>query len=184
MSFYYVKSVGPAALERKIGEAAYKKCEQYRLLASIPFYLVVVNYLVYFFYPLSIPVERYFPWDYLVTAFIATVILIPSLYLMFRGVRDAGKETMSPRKEHTLYGGIYEIIRHPQALGEVWLYLVIGLYLNSPFLALFSLIFLPLFYYFSVAEERDLAIRYGQAYVEYRNRTGMFFPKLRRKQAT
>ncbi|UCE10296.1 MAG: hypothetical protein JSW61_15200 [Candidatus Thorarchaeota archaeon] len=177
MSYFYVKSVGPAALEQEIGEVAYKKCEQYRVIASIPFYLIVLNYLVYFLYPLSIPLPRHFPWDYNLTATAATAILIPSLYLMLRGVKDAGRETISPRKEHSLYGGIYETIRHPQALGEVWLYLVIALFLNSPFLTLFSLIFFPLFYYFSLKEEDDLVIRYGQTYVDYKEKTGMFLPK-------
>ncbi len=34
-----------------------------------------------------------------------------------------------------------------------------------------------MFYYMAVVEERDLVIRYGQPYVEYRERVGMFFPK-------
>jgi protein-S-isoprenylcysteine O-methyltransferase Ste14 len=93
------------------------------------------------------------------------------------GVRAAGKEALFPSKEHTLYGGIYNTIRHPQALGEVWIALAMALYLNSPFLALFSLIYFPAFYHFCIAEEKDLVIRYGQPYVEYRNRTGMFIPK-------
>ena len=44
---------------------------------------------------------------------IGTIILIPSLYLMYIGTRDAGEEAMVPKKEHTLYGGIYETMRHP-----------------------------------------------------------------------
>jgi len=40
------------------------------------------------------------------------VIAAPSLYLMYRGIKDAGKETMAPRKEQTMYGGICELIRH------------------------------------------------------------------------
>jgi protein-S-isoprenylcysteine O-methyltransferase Ste14 len=27
------------------------------------------------------------------------------------------------------------------------------------------------------AEEKDLEIRYGEKYIEYKHRTGMFFPK-------
>jgi protein-S-isoprenylcysteine O-methyltransferase Ste14 len=96
---------------------------------------------------------------------------------MYRGVKDAGEETLTPKKEHTLYGGIYETIRHPQALGEVWVALAMALYLNSPLLALVSLFYFPAFYYFSIAEERDLVIRYGQAYVEYKKRTPMFIPR-------
>ena len=177
---FYVKSVGPAALEQEIGEIAYEKCAWYRKIASIAFYLIFVNYVIYYFYPLTTPLPSHFPWDYIITASIATVILIPSLYLMYRGVKDAGEETLTPKKEHTLYGGIYETVRHPQALGEVWVALTIALYLNSPLLALISLFYFPAFYYFCIAEERDLVIRYGQAYVEYRERTPMFIPRLKR----
>ena len=52
--YYYVKSVKPAALEKKIGEIAYKKCALYRKVASVFMFVVAVNYLIYFFYPLSI----------------------------------------------------------------------------------------------------------------------------------
>jgi hypothetical protein len=45
-------------------------------------------------------------------------IAIPSLYLMLRGIKDAGKEIMRPKQEHEIYGGIYERIRHPHAVGE------------------------------------------------------------------
>jgi protein-S-isoprenylcysteine O-methyltransferase Ste14 len=180
LSFYlYVKSVGPAALEKRIGQDAYRRCGQYREASSIAMIITVVNFVVYYFYPLAIPLPRFFPWDYSVTAVAATIILIPSLYVEARGVKHAGREALIPSKEHTLYGGIYNTIRHPQALGEVWLGLVIALYSDSPFLALFSLIYFPAFYYFCIAEEKDLVIRYGQSYVEYRNRTGMFIPKRR-----
>lgn len=178
---FYVKSVAPAALEQEIGEIAYEKCAWYRKIASLAFYLIFVNYVIYYFYPLSTPLPNHFPWNYTLTASIATVILIPSIYLMYRGVKDAGEETLTPKKEHTLYGGIYETVRHPQALGEVWVALIIALYLNSPLLALISLFYFPAFYYFCIAEERDLVIRYGQDYIEYRNRTPMFIP--RRKSA-
>ena len=178
LSFYfYLKSVGPAALEKRIGKTAYRRCGQYRVASSVAMFATVVNYVVYYFYPLANPLPRFFPWDYSFTAVVATVILTPSLYLEYRGVKDAGRETLTPRKEHTLYGGIYKTIRHPQALGEVWVGLCIALYFNSPFLALFSLTYFPAFFLFCIAEEKDLVIRYGQSYIEYRNRTGMFIPR-------
>ena len=96
---------------------------------------------------------------------------------MLKGVKDAGREALFPDKEHTLYRGIYENIRHPQALGEVFIWWVAALLLNSPFLYLYSIVWFPIFYWFCKAEENDLIIRYGEPYIEYRNRTGMFLPK-------
>jgi protein-S-isoprenylcysteine O-methyltransferase Ste14 len=180
-SVFYIKSISPAALEQQIGEVAYEKSARYRKLATAAYYLMFLNYVIYFFYPLSTPLPDLFPWEYWITGMIATGIAVPSMYLMYIGARDAGKETLTPKKEHTMYGGIYEKIRHPQALGEVWLGLIIGLYLNSPLLAVLSLIFFPVFYYFSILEERDLVIRYGQDYIDYRERTGMFIPKRKKR---
>jgi protein-S-isoprenylcysteine O-methyltransferase Ste14 len=174
---YYVKSAGPAALEKKIGESAYAKCTRYRALSSIFMTLAGLNYGVYAFYPIPLPLPRFFPWPYWISALIAVIIAIPSGILLVRGMLDAGEETIFVKKEHTLYGGIYHRIRHPQAAGEVWYWWVIAFLCNSPFLAIFSIIWLPLFHLMSKAEERDLLIRYGDDYKAYMESTGMYFPK-------
>lgn len=139
--------------------------------------IACVNYVVYLFYPLPVSLARTFPWPWWVSALIAVSIAIPSAYLFGRGVRDAGEETMTPRKEHVLYEGIYDKIRHPQALGEMPFWWVIAFLLHSPFLVLYSFVWVPIFIAMCRAEERDLLIRYGQAYAEYRERTGFLLPK-------
>jgi len=179
--FYYIKSVQPASLELKIGEVAYEKCEGYRKLASIGFFLFFVAYVLYLFFPLPLPVPQTLPWDYSISLIAAIAIAIPSFILMYLGVKDAGEETLRPKKEHEMYGGIYEKIRHPQSLGEVWVGHIISLVLNSTFLFLFSFLWIPIFYYMSVVEERDLILRFGAPYTEYRERTGMYFPKNNRE---
>ena len=178
-TYFYIKSVGPAALEEKKGEAAYKRCMQYRLVASVFEGITIISSVLYIFYPLPIPIPRYFPWEYWISIVAAAIILIPSVTLMMIGVKDAGREALEPRKEHTLYGGIYETIRHPQAIGESVVWLGASLILNSPFLFLYSFVFLPLFYWFCIAEEKDLILRYGEPYLEYRDRVGFLIPKKR-----
>ncbi len=175
--FYYVKSAGPATLEKKIGPDAYRKCTQYRIAASIFMTVAGINYVVYAFYPLPISLPQTFPWPWWVSAVIALIITIPSGYLFWRGMKDAGEETMAVKKEHTLYGGIYQKIRHPQAAGEVVLWWTFAFLLNSPFLALYSFIWLPIFYAMCLAEEKDLVIRYGEAYRDYQKRTGFLIPR-------
>ncbi len=175
--YFYVRSVSPAQLEKKIGESAYPKCKTYRLVAGGFEGVTVINYVIYFFYPLPIGIPLVFPWEWTVSILIAILLLIPSLYLMAIGIKDAGRETLEPRKEHTLYGGIYETVRHPQAIGESVLWFPIALFLNSPFLLLYSLIWIPIFYIMCVAEEKDLVIRYGAPYLEYRDRVGFLIPK-------
>ena len=174
---FYVKSAGPAALEKSIGPSAYQRCATYRLIASIFMFVVAVNYVLYYWFPLHLPLPRTFPWPWWVSLAIAALIAVPSAYLMYRGVKDAGEETMRPKREHTLYGGIYTRIRHPQAIGEFPLWWVLAFLVHSPFLALFSFAFVPVWYHFCVAEERDLLIRYGTAYNDYRATTGFWLPR-------
>ena len=181
MAHFYIKSVKPAALEKAIGESAYSKCKQYRIIASAFEVVAIVNYLIYYFYPLPIDFPRLLPWEYWVSVVTGFVILTPSLTLMFKGLRAAGKESLEPMREHTLYGGIYETLRHPQAVGEAFIWLAISFFLNSPFLIMYSFLWFPIFYVFCLAEERDLVIRYGQPYLEYRDRVGFLIPKRKRK---
>ncbi|MEJ2739280.1 MAG: methyltransferase, partial [Dehalococcoidia bacterium] len=175
--YFYVKSVSPAALEKKIGEVAYIKCKRYRLIASGFELIALTDYVVYFFYPLPVSLPPTFHWNYWISVAIACAIGIPGTFLMLWGLKDAGAESLTPDKHNALFGGIYNKIRHPQATGEVTLWWVAAFLLNSPFLALFSFIWLPVFYMLCWAEERDLVIRYGDAYLEYRKNTGFIIPK-------
>jgi len=175
--YSYVRSAGPAALEKKIGAKAYARCTRYRFLSGLCMGIASINYVVYFFYPLSLPLPRTFPWSWWVSALIAVVIAVPAGYLLWRGVKDAGEETLVVKKEHTLYGGIYEKIRHPQAAGEVFFWWVIAFLLHSPFLVLYSTVWVPVFAIMCLAEERDLVLRYGKAYEEYKERTGFLIPR-------
>ncbi|MFX1252536.1 MAG: methyltransferase [Promethearchaeota archaeon] len=179
-AFLYIKSASPAALEKKIGEGAYAKCGRYRIIAGVFEMITIVNYFVYYLFPLSIPfLPQVLPWDWWISLVIAALILIFGLYWMFRGVKDAGAETMAPKKEHTMYGKIYEKMRHPQAVGEMILWFPFALFLNSPFLVLYSFIWIPVFYVMMKGEERDLVIRYGEPFKEYLKSTP-FFISLRR----
>ena len=164
-------------IEKRIGASAYQKCATYRMVASIFMMVMAVNYVLYYWFPLPLSLPDNFPWPYWVSAVIAAAIAIPSLYLMFRGVKDAGEETMRPKREHEMYGGIFERIRHPQAVGEFPLWWVIAFLLHSPFLVLFSFYYIPVWYYLCVAEERDLLIRYGASYKEYCQQVGFWIPK-------
>jgi len=179
LTIFYIKSVQPALLEEKIGEVAFKRCYFYRIMASSFMGIILITQIVYFYYPLPIDFPRFFPWDYLASFLIAIFIAVPSFLVMFKGVHDAGEETIKPSRDHSLYGGIYTKIRHPQAIGELGIWWIVPFLLNSPFLGVLSLIWIPIFYSFCVYEEKDLKLRYGEAYIEYKKKTGMIFPKLK-----
>ena len=174
---FYVRSARPAGREKVIGPRAYQLCFYDRLVAVVFELIITANYILYYFFPLPTPLPDTFPWSWWISLVIAAIIGIPAFTLMAVGLRDAGEETMYPRKEHSMYGGIYAKMRHPQATGEVFLLPVMAILLNSPFLTLFSLIYFPIFVILCYAEEQDLLLRYGDAYAEYCQHTGAFWPK-------
>ena len=176
--YFYVKNVDPAALEKKTGKSAYEKCAFYRKLAIFFEIFVAINYIVYFFIPITIfSALQTFPWDWWISITSAIIIAIPTGILMIVSGFETGKKAIAPQKDQQLYSGIYKWVRHPGALGEVFWWWIIALILHSPFLFLYSIIFFLIFYLMCVAEEKDLVVRFGEAYEEYRNSTGMFFPK-------
>jgi methanethiol S-methyltransferase len=175
--YYYVRSASPAGREKIIGPRAYQLSFYNRLVAAAFEFVITANYILYYFFPLPTPLPNQFPWDWWISLAIALVIGVPATVLMLVGLRDAGEEAMRPKKEHTMYGGIYTKLRHPQAVGEVFLFWVIAFLLHSPFLVLFSFIYFPIFIVICYAEEQDLLLRYGDAYAEYCKRTGAFWPK-------
>jgi len=177
--FWYLKSAGPAALARRIGPAAYRRCTVYRLVAAGCLLLAASGYVAYRRFPLTGPLPVAFPWPRWISLLAAAVLGLPSGWLWLRGVVDAGKESLVVRREHVLFGDIYRRIRHPQAAGELPWWWVLALLLDSPFLALYSLVWVPAYLAMCLAEERDLVLRYGEAYLAYRRSTGFIIPRRR-----
>lgn len=178
--YFYVRSASPAGRARVIGPRAYEMAGRDRIIAGILEGIATAGYVLYFFYPLPAPLPRTFPWPWPVSILIAVLIAAPAGALMAVGIRDAGTETMRPSPEHQMYRGIYRRIRHPQAAGEVWLWWALAFLLNSPFLALFSFIYIPIFLVMCWAEEQDLLLRYEGAYAEYCRTTPSFWPRRHR----
>lgn len=177
MSILYVIGVSPARLEQKIGKRSYKYCGLIRTVSMFFLLIVIISYVIYALYPLSLSIPASFPWNYWISLLIAIVITIPSLCLMIRALIDAGTEAAIPKKEHTMFRGIYEKIRHPQAVGELPLWFAISFFIHSLHMAIFSIVWIPVWYWWCIAEEKDLLIRYGDNYVNYMELTGRFFPK-------
>lgn len=180
---FYVRSVSPAGLAMVIGPEAYPLCYRYRLVSGGFEFLAAIGYLIYYFYPLDTPLPQSFPWSWWVSVLIAVCMAIPSGALMLRGLMDAGEEAMRPKESHSMYGGIYARMRHPQAVGEVCLWWVMAFLANSPFLAVFSFIYVPIFILMCWTEEQDLLLRYGEDYAAYIRRTSAFWPRRRLRDA-
>ena len=74
---------------------------------------------------------------------------------------------------------LYAWTRNPMALAGLALFLSLGIWFQSALFVLWVLIvFAPAFVFFvKVYEERELEIRFGASYLEYKSRTPMFFPR-------
>jgi protein-S-isoprenylcysteine O-methyltransferase Ste14 len=74
---------------------------------------------------------------------------------------------------------LYAWTRNPIALSTLAFLVGIGLWLGSgPFLLwVFALVFPAIFIFLQVFEERELEIRFGSDYLEYKQRTPMFWPR-------
>ena len=73
--------------------------------------------------------------------------------------------------------GFYTFIRHPQYLGLGLA--ALGLAIMWPRFLTLTLFAVMLFLYYLLAkdEERRMTNRFGESYISYMNRTGMFFPR-------
>ncbi|MFX1294456.1 MAG: hypothetical protein ACFFD2_06325 [Promethearchaeota archaeon] len=67
-------------LERKIGEIAYKKYEQYKIIALIFMTIYLINF-IYYFFPLPLPLFQFFPWSWWISIIIGILIAILEEYL-------------------------------------------------------------------------------------------------------
>lgn len=82
-------------------------------------------------------------------------------------------------KDHTLVNkGVYKIVRHPLYASIIWMIYAVGvLCQNYMVFILNTIVFIPFMYYRAKQEEKELEKEFKE-YVDYRNKTGMFFPKL------
>jgi methanethiol S-methyltransferase len=179
MGYTYIISIQPMKRAEKKGERAWKECKTYRSIGGVFEFVSVINMIIWIWYPLPIVGAWNINENIWIGIIIGLAILIPGLFLVIKGVMDAGSETLSPSKDTEMYGGIYKYIRHPQTLGEFPMFVAISFMLNSWFLVILSAVYIiayiPIMMYF---EEKDLTRRFGDKYLDYKKQTGAFFPKL------
>jgi protein-S-isoprenylcysteine O-methyltransferase Ste14 len=79
---------------------------------------------------------------------------------------------------------LYAWTRNPMALAGLAFFLSLGIWFQSALFVLWVLIvFAPSYVFFvKVYEEREMEIRFGASYLEYKSRTPMFFPRKPRKR--
>ena len=80
------------------------------------------------------------------------------------------------RKQGAVTKGIYNIIRHPQYIS--FIVCSFGLLLMWPryIVVIMFVIMIFAYYFLAKVEEKECTIKFGQSYIDYKNRTNMFLP--------
>jgi protein-S-isoprenylcysteine O-methyltransferase Ste14 len=176
-----ILSTMPMTLEEQRGEEAWDYCRRIRYWSFGFAMIMVLNVVLWVWFPIPELGWQLSP-DPMVGIIIGLIIAIPCLVILAIAMRDAGVEMHYPDKETTLHGGIYNKIRHPGALGEMPLYVVLAMFVNSLFLVIWMIVFVIIFTIINIYyEEKDLVKRFGSDYVEYRERTPALLPGFRRR---
>jgi len=180
-SYLTTLSVMPVTREEKKGEKAWEECARLRSISFVFAGIMVVNTVLWLWFPVPELAWVLGP-DPSFGIIVGIIIGVPCFIIMSVALRDAGKEMHAPQRGIQLHGGIYKKIRHPGAVGEMPLYVVVALFVNSLFLTLwmtaFILTFTPIHIYY---EEKDLVKRFGEEYEEYRRTTPAVFPGFKKR---
>ncbi len=130
------------------------------------------------------PVGWPFPWD-LISALLGLVFLGLGLWLLAATIRlfaNVGQGTLAPwdPPQRLVVQGVYGLVRNPMITGTCCVLLAEALLTESApvfgwlvFFVLLNLIYIPLF------EEPALVRRFGDDYVDYRQRVPRWIPQWR-----
>ncbi len=91
-----------------------------------------------------------------------------------------GKGTPSPLMptRRLVVEGPFALCRNPMTFGTFFFYLGMGLLAGSPMaVAVTIFLFSLLVLYIRIIEEKELELRFGKAYVDYRHRTSFIIPR-------
>jgi len=167
----------PVTLSERRGQKAWKECRNLRIIASFFELLVVLTPILWIWFPIPELDWKIFS-QWWIGLIVGSFITIPGGIILYKGVKDAGKETLSPSKDTKMYSGIYKFIRHPQIAGAMPMFPALGLALNSWFLftlfLVYIILYMPIMKHF---EEKDLVKRFGDSYIQYQKTTRAYFPK-------
>lgn len=140
---------------------------QYRSYTPLPFIVIMLIY------------ENANTWS--LTA--GAIMIIAGESIRLWGVSWAGSETRTtgkPGGTYLIVSGPFAYTRNPLYLGNIIIYLAIGImsFAIFPYLQIFALIFFFVQYYFIIkGEEEFLLNKYGEQYKEYSDKVPRFIPR-------
>ena len=142
---------------------------------------LLVSLIIYVFKPQWLVWSRVILPDWLRLAALVTAFLcVPFLWWVLSSIGVNISETVLTKREHKFVTwGPYRWIRHPLYAGALLLLLCFSLIAESWFLGGYWLLAVIAFRWIVVPREEMFLIQtFGEAYTNYRQRTGALLPKL------
>jgi protein-S-isoprenylcysteine O-methyltransferase Ste14 len=123
-------------------------------------------------------------WRFVGVPFVILGVAITSWGAMFLVIRGQGTADPNHPPQVLVQQGPYGYTRNPLVIGAVLTLLGVGLRLRSLLLLLYVAALAPVLQFYHVrTEEPDLVERFGQAYLDYRQRVPRWLPRAPRAVA-
>ena len=129
---------------------------------------------------LNLPAVIYVPWNLA----LGLLLLAPGAFfivwtwIQFLAARGTPVPINPPQKLITT--GLYAYSRNPMLMGIFLVFFGVGILTGSISLTFFFSPLFVLFFYFQVTrvEEKEMELKFGQAYLEYKQSVPRFFPRI------
>jgi protein-S-isoprenylcysteine O-methyltransferase Ste14 len=156
-----------------------------KALMPLILYVIIALFILASFWVdrwLALPVFRFTWWGIGLFVLLLLLGFVIDAWIIVTFRRASGTPMPFKPPPKLITTGIYAHVRNPMAIAGILIGEGLGFLLGSLSLIL---IFIPLltllgFLYLKAVEERELELRFGKEYLEYKKRVPMFIPKFRR----
>jgi protein-S-isoprenylcysteine O-methyltransferase Ste14 len=156
-----------------------------KALMPLILYVIIALFIVASFWVdkwLALPIFRFTWWGIGISLILLILGFAIDAWIIVTFRRASGTPMPFNPPRRLITTGVYSYIRNPMVIAGILIGEGLGFLFGSLSLIL---IFIPLltllgFLYLKAVEERELELRFGKEYLEYKKKVPMFIPKLRR----
>jgi len=158
-----------------------------KALMPLILYVIIALFILASFWVdrwLALPVFRFTWWGIGISIFLLILGFVIDAWIVVTFRRASGTPMPFKPPAWLITTGVYAHVRNPMAIAGILIGEGLGFLLGSLSLIL---IFVPLltllgFLYLRAVEERELELRFGKEYLEYKKKVPMFVPRFRRRK--
>jgi protein-S-isoprenylcysteine O-methyltransferase Ste14 len=158
-----------------------------KALMPLVLYVIIALFIVASFWVdrwLALPIFRFTWWGIGISLFLLIFGFIIDAWILVTFRKASGTPMPFNPPAKLITTGVYAHVRNPMAVAGILIGEGLGFLLGSLSLIL---IFVPLLtllgaLYLKAVEERELELRFGQEYLEYKSKVPMFIPRFRRQK--